>query len=65
MSKAERFRRKNHKKIEYGKLQFKCPNCGMIVPDEVYERPDFGIDYKCSICGTEVFNELRNKLMFK
>ena len=65
MSRAEKFRRKNHKKIAYVKLEFKCPVCGMVVPDSVYERPDFGFDYQCSICGTEVFKTLKDKLQLK
>lgn len=65
MSRAERFRRKNHKKIAYGQLEFKCPQCGMVVPDSVYEQPDFGFNYKCNVCGTEVFKALRDKLQLK
>lgn len=62
MSRAEKNRRKQHKKISYEKLNFKCPKCGMIVPDEAYESPNFGFNYQCSVCGTLVFQELRDML---
>ena len=65
MSRAEKFRRKNHKKIAYGKLEFKCPVCGMVVPDSAFEQPDFGINYKCTVCGAEVFNALKERLHLK
>lgn len=63
MSRAFKYNKKEKKKTKAGmKLPLFCPKCKTPIPESIYDREDYGIDYQCPMCGTLCFEDLKKLL---
>lgn len=67
MSIAERWRRKQQKKLEkkVNSLNFNCPYCNFPIPEEAFNTPDYGMSYKCKVCGKVCYEGYKEQILSK
>lgn len=56
---SKRTKKEKRMTREGKKLPLYCPKCKMLIPDSIYDREDYGLNYQCVMCGEFCFANLK------